>query len=167
MGRFFDFGNIKNYEKTIRKTWDEFRDALAMGNFSYDDIEIAKKYTFLNHMLESYGNAQVKKGVKIAKILGRVPQYCVNKTEFKRIFTEWAVYTYSKLLSEQIFEPIDDSADKGIMYAPFQTMAQYYRSLGYSGIIYGSTVSEVGRNIVLFDKIIAKPCGSIEKYTIS
>lgn len=62
-------------------------------------------------MLESYGNAQVKKGVKIAKILGRVPQYSVNKTEFKRIFTEWAVYTYSKLLSEQIFEPIDDSAD--------------------------------------------------------
>ena len=88
-------------------------------------------------------------------------------TEFKRIFTEWAVYTYSKLLSEQIFEPIDDSADKGIMYAPFQTMAQYYRSLGYSGIIYGSTVSEVGRNIVLFDKEIAKPCGSIEKYTVS
>jgi len=53
------------------------------------------------------------------------------------------------------------------MYAPFQTMAQYYRSLGYSGIIYGSTVSEVGRNIVLFDKEIAKPCGSIEKYTVS
>lgn len=288
MGHFFDFGNIKNNERTIRKTWDEFRDALAMGNFSYDDIEKAKKCTFLkvyndlfydnfgikhstlklnaldgtlvgrgcilkkdempeyerfipkkefikndnrfsppgvewlylalgnesdihqcaqaecrahvgdefgfchfalekaygdikivdltiaddksyeqlNHMLESYGNAQVKKGVKIAKILGRVPQYSVNKTEFKRIFTEWAVYTYSKLLSEQIFEPIDDSADKGIMYAPFQTMAQYYRSLGYSGIIYGSTVSEVGRNIVLFDKEIAKPCGSIEKYTV-
>lgn len=53
------------------------------------------------------------------------------------------------------------------MYAPFQTMAQYYRSLGYSGIIYGSTVSEVGRNIVLFDKEIAKPCGSIEKNTVS
>ena len=41
MGHFFDFGNIKNNERTIRKTWDEFRDALAMGNFSYDDIEIA------------------------------------------------------------------------------------------------------------------------------
>lgn len=52
------------------------------------------------------------------------------------------------------------------MYAPFQTMAQYYSSLGYSGIIYGSTVSEIGRNIVLFNKNIAKPCGAIEKYTI-
>ena len=91
----------------------------------------------------------------------------MNKTEFKRIFTEWAVYTYSKLLSEQIFEPIDDSADKGIMYAPFQTMTQYYISLGYSGIIYGSTVSEVGRNIVFFDKKIAESCGTIERYKIS
>ena len=40
----FDFGNIKNNERTIRKTWDEFRDALAMENFSYNDIEKAKKY---------------------------------------------------------------------------------------------------------------------------
>lgn len=47
MGHFFDFGNIKNNERRIRKTWDEFRDALAMGNFSYDDIEKAKKCTFL------------------------------------------------------------------------------------------------------------------------
>ena len=47
MGHFFDFGNIKNNERTIRKTWDEFRDALAMENFSYDDIEKAKKCTFL------------------------------------------------------------------------------------------------------------------------
>ena len=28
MGHFFDFGNIKNNERRIRKTWDEFRDAL-------------------------------------------------------------------------------------------------------------------------------------------
>ena len=117
-------------------------------------------------MLESYGNAQVKKGVKIAKILGRVPQYSVNKTEFKRIFTEWAVYTYSKLLSEQIFEPLNDTDDKTLMYAPFQSMAQYYISLGYSGIIYGSTVSSVGRNIVLFDKNVAHPIGTIEDYTV-
>ena len=289
MGNFFDFGDIKNYERTIRKTWDEFRDALTIGTFLYDDVEKAKKCTFLrvyndlfhdnfgiehstlklkdldgtlvgrgcilkkdeipdyerfipkkefikndnrfsppgvewlylalgnesdihqcaqaecrarvgddfgfchfkfekiyndikiidltiadnksyeqlNQMLESYANAQVKKGAKIAKLLGVVPRYSVNKTEFKRLFTEWSVYTYSKLLSEQIFEPIDGSADKGVMYAPFQTMAQYYSSLGYSGIIYGSTVSEVGRNIVLFDKKIAKPYGLIEKYTVS
>lgn len=289
MDHFFDFGDIKNNERIIRKTWDEFRDALAIGVFSYDDIEKAKKCMFLkvyndlfhdnlgiehstlklkdldgtlvgrgcvlkkdeipdyerfipkkefikndnrfsppgiewlylalgnesdihqcaqaecrahvgddfgfchfelektysdikivdltivdnksyeqlNQMLESYVKALVKKEVKIAKILGRVPRYSVDKTEFKQLFTKWAVYTYSKLLSEQIFEPIDDLVDKGVMYAPFQTMAQYYNSLGYSGIIYGSTVSEVGRNIVLFDKKIAKPYGSIEKYMVS
>ena len=128
-----------------------------------DDIS----YEELNSHLENYGQTQVKKGIKAVKALGYIPMNNENINEFKRLFTKWGVYTYSKLLSEQIFEPIDDSADKGIMYAPFQTMAQYYISLGYSGIIYGSTVSKVGRNIVLFDKRIAEPYGIIEKYKIS
>lgn len=51
MGHFFDFGNIKNNERRIRKTWDEFRDALAMGNFSYDDIEKAKNARFLRSIM--------------------------------------------------------------------------------------------------------------------
>ena len=50
--------------------------------------------------------------------------------------------------------------------APFQTMAQYYISLGYAGIIYGSTVSKTGKNIVLFDKTTAHPVGAIEDYRI-
>ena len=53
------------------------------------------------------------------------------------------------------------------MYAPFQTMAQYYISLGYSGIVYGSTVCSVGKNIVLFDKQMAYPSGEIVINTIS
>ena len=52
------------------------------------------------------------------------------------------------------------------MYAPFQTMAQYYISLGYTEIIYGSTVSKTGKNIVLFDKTTAHPVGAIEDYRI-
>lgn len=47
MGQIFDFGDIKNNERTIRKTWDEFRAALSIGTFSYDNIEEAKKCTFL------------------------------------------------------------------------------------------------------------------------
>lgn len=47
MGQIFDFGDIKNNERTIRKTWDEFRTALSSGTFSYDNIEEAKKCTFL------------------------------------------------------------------------------------------------------------------------
>lgn len=145
-----------------------FKFDVAFADIKLVDLTIAdnKTYEQLNQLLETYAQKQVKRGIKAPKALGRIPQYNVNKAEFKRLFTEWIVYMYSKLLSEQILEPIDDSVDKGTMYASFQTMAQYYSSLEYSGIIYGSTVSEVGRNIVLFNKNIVKPCGTIEKYTI-
>lgn len=132
------------------------------------DLTIADNISYekLNSQLEEYGQKQVKKGIKVTKALGYIPQNNVNEDEFKKLIIKWGVYTYTKLLSEQIFEPIDGSADKGIMYAPFQTMAQYYISLGYSGIIYGSTLSSVGRNIVLFDKNVAHPIGTIEDYTV-
>ncbi len=132
------------------------------------DLSIADdiSYDELNSRLEKYGQKQVKKGIKAAKVLGFIPRYNINKDEFKRFFTEWGVYTHTKLLSEQIFEPLCDTDDKNIMYAPFQTMAQYYISLGYSGIIYGSTVSSLGRNIVLFDKNTAHPTGAIEDYIL-
>ena len=287
-GQIFDFSEIEKSEKTIRKTWAEFRDALAKGVFTFDEVEKAKEYTFLkvyddlfhqhsgidhktikikdlegllvgrgtllsekevpnyerfipkkefikkdnrfsppgvewlylalgneadiqkcsqaecrakegnrfgfchfsfndsslelklvdltiaddisyeelNSRLENYGQKQVKKGIKVAKALGYIPKHNINVDEFKKLFTEWGVYTHTKLLSEQIFEPLSDTDDKTLMYAPFQTMAQYYISLGYSGIIYGSTVSNVGRNIVLFDKNVAYPIGTIKDYTL-
>ena len=127
-----------------------------------DDISCEE----LNSKLEEYGQKQLKNGIKAAMALGYIPKYNVNVDEFKKLFTKWGVYTHTKLLSEQIFEPLNDTDDKTLMYAPFQSMAQYYISLGYSGIIYGSTVSSVGRNIVLFDKNVAHPIGTIEDYTV-
>lgn len=47
MGNIFDFSNIENSEKTIRKTWNEFRDCLAKGLFTYEEIDRAKEQTFL------------------------------------------------------------------------------------------------------------------------
>lgn len=47
MGSIIDFSGIKNCEQAIRKTWDEFRECLAAGVFSYDEIEKAKKQKFL------------------------------------------------------------------------------------------------------------------------
>lgn len=128
------------------------------------DLTIANDISFeeLNSKLEQYRRKQVIRTSKVAKALGYIPRFNLNKREFENILTEWAVYTYTKLLSEQIFEPLDDTDDKALMYAPFQTMAQYYISLGYSGIIYGSTVSKLGKNIVLFDKSAASPIGDIE-----
>lgn len=288
MGRIFDFSGIENSENTIKKTWNEFRECLARGLFSYEEIDKAKQQTFLrvyddlfnknsgidhktiaikdlkseligrgtilsrdevpyyerflpkeeyikednrfsppgvewlylaigndsdihecaqaecrvktgnrfgfchfqfydkyddyklvdltiaddisyaelNASLEEYGQAQVKKGVKIAKALGFVPRMNTNEKEFAELFTRWGVYTYAKLLSEQIFVPLDATDNKTIAYAPFQTMAQYYISLGYSGIVYGSTVCPVGKNVVLFDKRMACPIGTIEDYPI-
>lgn len=286
MNQIFDFSGIQNSEKNMRKTWSEFRQALEDGDFTFDDIDKAKKSTFLrvyddlfnqnsgiehktisvkelkgkvigrgtilgdtevpnherfvprkefikddnrfsspgvewlylaigteddihqcaqaecriktgqrfgfchfkfdeqydelklvdltiadhisyselNQQLENYGQKQVKKGIKTARMLGFIPS--VNKDEFKKVFTQWGVYTYAKLLSEQIFVPLNGTDNKSIMYAPFQTMAQYYISLGYSGIVFGSTVCSVGKNIVLFDKNIAVPTGVIEDYII-
>ena len=47
MGRIFDFSGIENSEKTIKKTWSEFRECLAKGLFSYEEIDKAKQQTFL------------------------------------------------------------------------------------------------------------------------
>ncbi len=127
-----------------------------------DDIS----YTELNLSIEKYGQAQVKKRVKIAKALDCVPRMSTNEKKFKELLARWAVYTHTKLLSEQIFVPLDMSDNKTIMYAPFQTMAQYYISLGYSSTVYGSIVCSVEKNIVLFDKCMACPIGTIEDYKI-
>lgn len=91
-----------------------------------------------------------------------------DKKEFAELFTRWGVYIYTKLLSEQIFIPLDVTDNKAIAYAyaPFQTIAQYYISLGYSGIIYGIMVCPVGKNVVLFDKKMACSIGAIEDYRI-
>lgn len=132
-------------------------DLTISDNISYDD---------LNNTLEQNIKIEDKKRIKIARMCGKDLGAYWHEREVKRLFIKWSVYTYAKLLSEQIFQPICDEDDRSIMYAPFQVMAQYYISLGYCDIIYGSTVSEVGRNIVLFDKSIAHPAGSIENYII-
>ena len=238
LGQIFDFSGIEKSEKLIKKTWQEFRDALSKGDFSFDDIASAKKNTFLrvyddlfnknagieyntvliseiekycvgrgtilgedenpdferfipktefikednrfspsgvewlylaigeeaaihecaqaecrakqndrfgfchfqfaadstalkvvdltiademtykalNDGLETYGQEQVKKDIKKSKVLGFIPRNNVNVEEFKKLFTKWEVYTYSKLLSEQIFEPLDEKDNKSLMY---------------------------------------------------
>lgn len=63
---------------------------------------------------------------------------------------------YFKILSQEIFLPVD-SKDKDLEYAPFHCMSAYFKSLGFDGIIYKSTVSDVGKNLVMFDKISFLP----------
>ena len=47
MGNIFNFSDIENSEKTIRKTWNEFRDCLAKELFSYKEVDKAKEQIFL------------------------------------------------------------------------------------------------------------------------
>lgn len=77
----------------------------------------------------------------------------------------WALKTYSNMLSEQIFVPIEDS-NKKFEYTPFQTMAKYFEGHGFGGIIYKSTKYDKAKNLVLFDKNSASPIGSIDDYII-
>lgn len=139
----------------------EFDFVPTFEDYKLVDLTIADDITYneLNQQLENFGQAQVKKGLATLRA-GKAPQ--IDTMEFNKLFTKWSVYTYAKLLAEQIFVPLNGPENKKIEYAPFQTMAQYYISLGYAGIIYGSTVFPNGRNLVLFDKKIALPCGNIE-----
>ena len=86
-------------------------------------------------------------------------------SDIKEKFTRWAAYTYARLLSKQIFVPVE-TEDKELMYSPFQCIAQYFLSLGYEGIVYSSTVFPEGKNVVLFDKYAALPVGIIRTLTI-
>ena len=140
----------------------EYEDCNLVDLTIADDIS----YMELNRCLKEYEQKNYKRCAKIKRELGCVPITHRNSEEIKEVFTRWCVYTYSKLLSEQIFVPLEKCDKKSHIYAPFQTMAQYYRSLGYSGIIYSSTVCSSGKNIVLFDKNIAYPIDIIEEYDI-
>ena len=79
---------------------------------------------------------------------------------------DWSLSTYIKLLSEQIFLPLEDTDNKELLYAPFQCVAQYFLSKGYAGIKYKSTVCTGAKDIVLFDKTMAAPVGTIKDFTI-
>ena len=78
---------------------------------------------------------------------------------------EWQLYTYLKMLSLNIFVPLE-TEDKSIVYRPFQTIAKYFESLGYSGIVYSSTVFEHSKNLVLFNKDFVYPSGELLDYKI-
>lgn len=140
----------------------------------FEDLQIVdlttKITTFeqINETLEAnmkgIYNQAVNQGIQLAKAKDSITKDDIRSLhgdKTKQAVTLWAVDKYTKLLSEQIFRPISD-VDKKIEYAPFQTMAQYFISLGFSGIIYSSTVSEKGKNLVLFDKRIARPVGTIK-----
>lgn len=130
------------------------------------DLTIAEdvQYEDLNKQLEKSADEicdrEVKKALKGIMRKGYVKT--PNVSDFLDKFERWAAFTYARLLSKQIFIPVE-TEDKKLMYSPFQCMAQYFLSLGYEGIVYSSTVFPEGKNVVLFDKDAAIPIGKIKK----
>lgn len=141
-------------------------------NKIYDDEKIVDLTIYnsisFNALNEKYRTNLIKLQDRILDNL-RKRRVFPNETHMEKKVNKWAIdlvaSTYTKMLSDQIFIPIEGT-DKDIEYAPFQTIAQYFISLGFSGIIYKSTVFENGKNLVLFDKNISQPFGEIEVYTV-
>ena len=129
------------------------------------DLTISNDYTYdgLNDALEKYGQKYKTRCVNDFLFSNKPLDF--RKEELKEEIKKWAAFTYAKLMSEQLFIPLNTS-DKKLTYSPFQCLAQYFISKGYKGIIYSSTVCQKAKNIVLFDKQLAKPVGYIKEIII-
>lgn len=134
------------------------------------DLTIAmdSNYEEINKALEQHGE-QIYKREVLRGIASGLTTGTVKKPDAKDlipVIEKWAVYTYARLLTEQIFLPLT-TEDREIMYSPFQCMAQYFLSKGYAGIVYSSTVFPAGKNLVLFDKQAAEPYNPIKDIIVS
>lgn len=84
MQQIFEFGDTKEQERIMYKTWTEFRNALAMRKFSYRDVDDALNETFLrvfNDMFEV--NDQKKRFSKSIKELREMGVYLVRGARLK------------------------------------------------------------------------------------
>lgn len=111
-------------------------------------------YSDIENEIQNIGN----------KIRNHFDNKSLKKVFLKKI-SKQILLLYTKMINEEIFKPVE-KADKETRYLPFQCLAYYFQSLGYDGIVYKSTVYNMGKNIVLFDKKYAMPCLPVEKIKI-
>lgn len=133
------------------------------------DLTLADEMTYenINTQLENSGKGYLLRRYEQSMKVGRAVAFTENeKNDIKAEISIWVLHTYLKLLSEQIFTPLTDTDDKELMYAPFQCIAQYFLSKGYAGIKYKSSVCTGAKDIVLFDKSMAVPVGTIKDFII-
>ena len=64
-----------------------------------------------------------------------------------------AVFYFNLFNNDQIFKPVHSTEPdiRAREYAPFQFLANYFKSKGYGGIKYRSTVHKEGTNVVIFN----------------
>ncbi len=142
-----------------------FENVIVAGHACNDYIADDFSYENIKEGLYALEQREYAKGIKYAQKHG----ICAYKLHYKNLQVEkeiakWALYTYAKIMSNNLFVPIK-TQDKKIEYAPFQTLAIYFIREGFDGIIYSSTVCPNAKNIVLFDKKYAVPFGNVSDYT--
>lgn len=139
--------------------------AAAGDRFSYCPFELSNSINYRKVVdLTVADNSTYEQLDELVEATVRNPS-CRTQSAVKKNLEKLLIDTYCKLLSDYIFEPVE-SGDGDIMYAPFQTMAQYFKKKGYIGIIYKSTRYSGGKNLVLFDKNYAQPIGPIRECII-
>lgn len=143
--KVLDFSSISNYK-------------------SCDDIEKEMNKLF-GELLKMYAKIISDKDKKIPKNVFAYPVSINFKKTLEdplvQILNEMSVTTYLvkiylKLINDSTFKEVNKSIlDKEEIkekYAPFHAFANYIENMGYSGIIYNSTVHKGGLNLVLFDR---------------
>lgn len=152
----------------------------AHQNFKVYDLTIGADYDY-EELKENFFNSMESKyqkqvsaiecekrynpNVTDAQLKRRIcEQTAATRSERRNILAKLSLLTYSKIISENIFSPID--SEKAEKYAPFHCLAQYFLSQNYSGIIYSSTTYGSGKNLVLFDKNYAVPIGAVRKLIV-
>jgi len=125
-------------------------------NTECGDVKIVDLTKFADENYDDFNN----------QLVSSIQRYKKSEEQIRYGIRMWGLKTYSTMLSEEIFVPIEDSQKK-VEYTPFQTMAKYFEKQGFGGIIYKSTKYQYAKKLVLFDKIYANPFDSIDDYFIS
>ena len=126
-------------------------------------VGMPKTYDEINDELNNSAQEEIEKSALTFLATGD-KNYLKTDLDFtKNIILQWYVQIDTKMMSEQLFIPVEES-EKGKEYLPFQWLAKYFLSLGFKGIIYKSAVYPIGKNLVLFDKSMVIPKTKKEFY---
>lgn len=168
------FGREKDYNSIIEGALSEIRaidgDRVGICQFQISNMEDMEKRKVIDLTIsddKTFEELDEEIDSKMDKYMSeRLNDYIdgdkVNKEKLEqdcRAYVEKLLLRlYFKFLSEEIFKPVE-GVDKEYEYSPFHCMAEYFKGLGFDGIIYKSTVCKNGiaKNIVLFDKYFAEP----------
>lgn len=124
-------------------------DISIADNFSFDELnqekEVIKNRIKLSQTINLRLKGKLPERSK-SDIANKISQKSGNVFELSKVLSK----IYMKMISADLFLPVD-GLDRNYEYAPFHAFANYFRSKGYSGIIFKSTVNPGHQNLVLFN----------------